>query len=260
MQILNDHNVVREQYKSDNNLNTRISIHKKYSTNKTGFGNWIYSHYDFHYDTKILELGCGTGDMWKEKLHLLREGIQLYLTDISEEMIASAKKTLGEHSNISYGITDIESINYESGFFDRVIANMMLYHIPDPDKGLSEVKRVMSDKGYFYCATYGENGIVSYIADLFSEYKAEDTTNKSFTLQNGEEILKKHFSGVQRYDYEDSLAVTDIDDMLDYIYSLKNMSAVAELSREDVRAVLEKNTIGGVLNVPKEYGMFVCHK
>lgn len=90
--MLNDHNVVREQYKSDNNLNTRISIHKKYSTNKTGFGNWIYSHYDFHYDTKILELGCGTGDMWKEKLHLLREGIQLYLTDISGEMIVSAKK------------------------------------------------------------------------------------------------------------------------------------------------------------------------
>ncbi|MBD5081206.1 MAG: class I SAM-dependent methyltransferase [Ruminococcaceae bacterium] len=258
--MLNDHNVVQEQYKTGDNLNTRISIHKKYSVNKTGFGNWIFSHYKLTPDIKILELGCGTGDMWKENLHLLNEGIQLYLTDISEGMIASAKNTLGEHTNISYRIADIEAIPYESGLFDGVIANMMLYHVPDLDKGLSEVKRVMSDKGYFYCATYGENGIVPYIAGLLREYGVQDTTNKNFTLQNGYDILKKHFSAVQRFDYEDSLAVTDIDDMLDYIYSLKNMSSVAELAREDIKAVLKKNMVDGVLSVPKENGMFVCQK
>ena len=258
--MLNDHNVVQEQYKTGDNLNTRISIHKKYSVNKTGFGNWIFSHYKLTPDIKILELGCGTGDMWKENLHLLNEGIQLYLTDISEGMIASAKNTLGEHTNISYRIADIEAIPYESGLFDGVIANMMLYHVPDLDKGLSEVKRVMSDKGYFYCATYGENGIVPYIAGLLREYGVQDTTNKNFTLQNGYDILKKHFSAVQRFDYEDSLAITDIDDMLDYIYSLKNMSSVAELAREDIKAVLEKNMVDGVLSVPKENGMFVCQK
>lgn len=175
-------------------------------------------------------------------------------------MVASAKNTLGEHANISYGIVDIEDIPYENGYFDRVIANMMLYHIPDLDKGLSEVKRVISDEGYFYCATYGENGIVPYISGLLREYGARDTTNKNFTLQNGYDILKKYFSVVQRFDYEDSLAVTNIDDMLDYIDSLKNMASVAELAREDIRAVLEKNMVDGVLNVPKENGMFVCHR
>ena len=218
--MLNDHNVVQEQYKTGDNLNTRISIHKKYSINKTGFGNWILSHYKLTPDIKILELGCGTGDMWKENLHLLSEGSQLYLTDISEGMVASAKNTLGEHANISYRIADIEAIPYESGLFDGVIANMMLYHVSDLDKGLSEVKRVMSDKGHFYCATYGENGIVPYIAGLLREYGVQDTTNKNFTLQNGYDILKKHFFVVQRFEYEDSLAVTDIDDMLDYIYSV----------------------------------------
>lgn len=258
--MLNDHNVVQEQYKTGDNLNTRISIHKKYSTNKTGFGNWILSHYKLTPDIKILELGCGTGDMWKENLHLLSGDFKLYLTDISEGMVACAKNTLGEHTDITYGIADIEAIPYESGLFDRVIANMMLYHVPDLDKGLSEVKRVMSDKGYFYCATYGENGIVPYIAGLLREYGVQDTTNKNFTLQNGYDILKKHFSAVQRFDYEDSLAVTNIDDMLDYIYSLRNMSSVAKLARENVRAVLEKNMVNGILNVPKENGIFVCQK
>lgn len=32
-------------------------------------------------------------------------------------------------------------------------------HVPNLDKGLSEVKRILTEDGEFYCATYGENGI-----------------------------------------------------------------------------------------------------
>lgn len=46
MESSNRHEVVQQQYKTTDNLNTRISIHTKYSTNKEGFGNWIFSHYD----------------------------------------------------------------------------------------------------------------------------------------------------------------------------------------------------------------------
>lgn len=260
MEGLNHHTTVQEQYKSADNLNTRISIHEKYSVNKLGFGDWIFSHYDIQPNIKILELGCGTGYMWKNNLNLLKVGVKLYLTDISEGMIEAAENTLGECENIAYKVTDIENIPYESGFFDRVIANMMLYHVPDMDKGLSEVRRVLSEDGYFYCATYGENGIIPYIAGLLSEYGASDSTNRNFTLQNGSDILKRHFSRVSRYDYEDSLAVTDIEDLLDYIYSLKNMLGIAELQRDAVREVLKQNAVDGVLNIPKENGMFVCQK
>ena len=43
---INDKKVVEKQYATSANLNTRISIHDKYSTNKQGFGNWIYSNYE----------------------------------------------------------------------------------------------------------------------------------------------------------------------------------------------------------------------
>lgn len=259
MEGLNRRRTVREQYKTADNLNTRISIHEKYSVNKSGFGNWIFSHYSINPDIRILELGCGTGHMWRDNIDLLGGNTELYLTDISEEMIETTKKSLGEHNNIKYLTADIENIPFGS-FFDRVIANMMLYHVPDIDKGLSEVKRVLSDGGFFYCATYGENGIIPFISGLFKEYGAEDTTNKNFTLQNGSDILKKHFSRVIRYDYEDSLAVDNIEDLLDYIYSLKNMIGIAELRRNIIRDVLNRNMVDGVLNIPKEYGMFVCQK
>ena len=58
---------VKNQYSTADKLNTRISIHSKYSTNKQGFGNWIASHYRIQEGMSVLELGCGTGDMWTGK-------------------------------------------------------------------------------------------------------------------------------------------------------------------------------------------------
>lgn len=253
-------NVSWEQYKNADKLNTRISIHEKYSVNKTGFGNWIFSHYDIKPGHRILELGCGTGDMWKHNLDMLSNETKLFLTDLSEGMLSAARENLGEHADIFYQIVNIEQIPYKNGQFDRIIANMMLYHVPDLEKGLSEVSRVLKNDGVFYCATYGEDGIVPYIVNLLKEYGIEDGTNKKFTLQNGKNILERHFREVQRFDYEDALAVTDIEDILDYLYSLPGMLGFVEFERSQLKSILQDRMIDGVLNIPKEYGMFVCGK
>lgn len=260
METINSRKEVSEQYKTTDNLNTRISIHAKYSTNKQGFGNWIFSNYDIAPDSEILELGCGTGEMWKTNLPLPQENVRLLLTDFSEGMVESARESLKEYGNVSYDVVNIENIPYEDGRFDRVIANMMLHHVSDLEKGLSEVRRVLADGGFFYCAAYGEYGIIPYIADLLREYGVTENANRNFTLQNGYNILKKYFAEVKRLDYEDSLAVTDIEDILDYIYSMSNMLSLAKLERNTIKAILEDKKVNGVLNIPKEYGMFVCRK
>ena len=260
MAAVNQPETVQKQYQMTDNLNTRISVHEKYSTNKTGFGNWLFSHKDFFPGNKILELGCGTGDLWKSKLHLLDRSTLLTLTDLSENMVHAAKNTLGDQNNISYALVNIEEIPYNNNCFDQVIANMMLYHVPDLNRGLSEVNRVLKKDGYFYCATYGENGIIPFIADLLKDYGITDTTNKNFTLQNGNRILGKHFSEIRRLDYEDSLAVTDINDILDYICSLSDLTSIAKLGRDTLKTVLEREMVNGILNIPKEYGMFICRK
>ena len=260
MSTINNQKDVKEQYANAGNLNTRISIHQKYSTNKIGFGNWIFSNYKISQGMKVLELGCGTGDMWKGHEDLMGACSSLVLSDFSEGMLETAKAKLGGKPGLEYRVIDIQDIPFEAESFDVVIANMMLYHVPDMARGLSEVRRVLKTGGAFYCATFGEHGIIEYLSKTLGAYGVEDNVNKNFTLQNGKEILAPFFSDVQKLDYEDSLAVTEIDDLVEYIYSLSSMTTLSSVPKEEIRKVLAKHMENGVLRVPKEYGMFCCRK
>lgn len=255
---LNDSAAVRKQYSTAGNLSTRISIHSKYSTNKQGFGNWIVSHYDLRPGMSVLELGCGTGEMWLGKEELIRKCEKFVLSDFSEGMLEKARETLRGAGGIEYRVIDIQDIPFPEGSFDAVIANMMLYHVPDLYRGLKEVRRVLKKGGTFYCATYGENGIMEYLRGLFPAAGDAGGVNRNFTLQNGEARLLSVFGKAECLRYEDALEVTDAEDMADYIYSLAGMSELRKLPREEVLAVLEGNMEDGILRVPKEYGMFIA--
>ena len=260
MKNMNNKSVVEQQYKNADKLNIRIALHEKYSTNKEPFGEWIVSNYDIKPGSKVLELGCGTGSMWKEHLHLLDNGSTAVLSDFSEGMLKEAKENLGEQPNLEYQIINIQDIPYEDNLFDVVIANMMLYHVPDLKKGLSEVARVLKEEGTFYCATYGENGIIRYLEELLYEYGANNDMNKSFTLQNGAGKLSEYFGDVARLDREDGLAITNLDDLIEYIYSTMRMINIADVDRDTLEKILRSKMVDGVIYIPKEYGMFVARK
>ena len=255
-----DDTTVKKQYKNADNLNIRISLHRKYSTNKQGFGNWIFSNYRIKDGMSVLELGCGTGEMWLEQGDIIKRCEKLILSDLSEGMIQTAKENLKSYDGIEYRIADIQDIPFPDKEFDVVIANMMLYHVPDLSRGLKEVCRVLKENGTFYCATYGENGIMENVELMFDDFPISSVYNYNFTLQNGKEKLREFFKNVVKYLYEDALNVTDIEDMIDYIYSLPSFSDIQDYPRETLRSVLKKNMRDGVLHLPKDYGMFVAHK
>ena len=258
MGSLTQSGVLATQYATSVNLNTRISIHERYSTNKQGFGNWITDHYHFPESASVLELGCGTGSMWKGKTDLIRRCSRLILSDLSEGMLEKAKETLYTEAGIEYRAIDIQEIPYPDRTFDAVIANMMLYHVPDPARGLGEVRRVLKEGGAFYCATFGEHGMMEYIGSLFENEKIDTRVNTQFTLQNGKSVLDSFFSAVEKDLYPDSLAVTNVEDLADYIFSLSGMTDLRKLPRETVCSVLKRHMKDGVLTVPKEYGMFIA--
>ena len=109
----NDSAAVKDQYKTSKGLNTRISLHDKYSTNKQGYGNWIVSNYDIFAGMKVLELGCGTGSLWMGRDDILDEFGSLVLTDLSEGMIKTARDNIGNRDNIAYRVADIQELPFE---------------------------------------------------------------------------------------------------------------------------------------------------
>lgn len=125
--VINDTASVKKQYRNSDNLNTRISIHDKYSVNKQGFGNWITDHYEIKEGMIVLELGCGTGSMWAGKGELIRKCGRLILSDFSEGMLTKTRATLRDYEDITYQIIDIQNIPYEDDTFDIVIANLTPY-------------------------------------------------------------------------------------------------------------------------------------
>ena len=123
--MMNDENI-KQQYSTVDNLNTRISIHQKYSVNRQGFGNWIFSNDQIFEGMSVLELGCGTGEMWLGKDDVIDRCSRLILSDLSEGMLESAKEKLRDYPKIEYRMIDIEDIPFPDSEFDVVIANMML--------------------------------------------------------------------------------------------------------------------------------------
>lgn len=260
MIIGSDRDAVRAQYATAQRLDTRISIHDKYSVNRTGFANWLFAHCEPPEGARVLELGCGTGALWRGRSEAVRRCARLCLTDLSEGMLEKARETVGEQENVEYQMVDAMDLPYADGSFDLVFAHMMLYHVPDLDRALAGIRRVLTPGGVLWCATYGEHGIQEFLAETFASFGVRDSLNRNFTLQNGEAALRRWFSEVTLCRYEDELRVTDPGDMADYALSLLSMEPLRALPREEIAAALERRAENGILTVPKEYGVFAARK
>ncbi|VWL85368.1 class I SAM-dependent methyltransferase [Oceanivirga miroungae] len=254
---INNNAIVNKQYEKSNNLDIRINLHNKYSTNKQGFNNWIASNYDIKPGMKILELGCGTGILWKNNIELLNECEKVVFTDLSEGMLEVIKNNIGEKESFFFEKVDAQNLPYSDGEFDVIIANMMLYHIPDLDKALSEIKRVLKADGKFYSATFGENGVASEINKMLNVI---DDTNYVFTLQNGRISLEKFFSNVVKLEYIDGLDIGDKKDLVDYILSFKDFNKWNKFSKNELLDIISKYEVDGKIYIKKEYGMFVSSR
>ncbi|MBE5801009.1 MAG: class I SAM-dependent methyltransferase [Clostridiales bacterium] len=255
MPLVNNSQLIQAQYANAEKLDIRIALHQKYSLNKEPFGDWILSHYELKPGMRVLELGCGTGNMWHDAPQWLPEDASLILTDFSEGMLDVAKGNVPPLPNISFRQVDIQQIPYEDNAFDVVIANMMLYHVPDLDKALSEVARVLKPDGRFFCATVGEQGVAFWLAKTLGH---QDGNAYPFSLQNGKVSLSRYFGQVECRNREDGLRVTDVEDLTDYVLSMASFSGLKDWPREKLTALLSRQAEEGVIAIPKEYGLFIC--
>ena len=220
VQLSNEETNIIEQYKNAKNLNDRISLHEKYSTNSQGWFNWLFEKIDFSKVNRLLELGCGNGKLWQENNIDLRNR-EIFLSDISEGMVEEVRNKLGSDFNCI--VADAEKIPFKDAYFDSIIANHVLFYLNDLNQGLKEIRRVLKSNGVLYCSTYGSKHMKE-ITDIVQSFDSRiNLSNHSlygvFGLENGESILKEYFTSVQRMDYQDSLEITESKPLIDYIMS-----------------------------------------
>ena len=103
-------------------------------------------------DARILELGCGSGLLWKSSIDRIPAGWKITLSDLSPGMLDAAWRNLVVTGRtFQFKEIDAQSIPFEDETFDAVIANHMLYHVPDRGKALAEIKRVLKTWRAFVC-------------------------------------------------------------------------------------------------------------
>lgn len=261
VQLSNEETNIIEQYKNAKNLNDRISLHEKYSTNSQGWFNWLFEKIDFSKVNRLLELGCGNGKLWQANNIDLRNR-EIFLSDISEGMVEEVRNKLGSDFNCI--VADAEKIPFKDAYFDSIIANHVLFYLNDLNQGLKEIRRVLKSNGVLYCSTYGSKHMKE-ITDIVQSFDSRiNLSNHSlygvFGLENGESILKEYFISVQRMDYQDSLEITESKPLIDYIMSCHgNQNEILGPKLNEFKEYIEELLVNnGKIIVTKQAGLFIC--
>ena len=255
MPAINDKASIQQQYANAEGLQIRRMLHQKYSINKQPYDEWISGHYQIQPGMKVLEVGCGTGVSWKDAKRWLPDDASLMLTDFSEGMLETARANVPNQPNITFAQVDIQQIPYENDSFDLVIANAMLYHVPDLDKAISEVARVLKPEGRFICSTTGDNGMHQWFQRVLG---TGESPAMPFSLQIGGASLEKHFANADMRMREDGLEVTDVHDLAAYVRSTISFGYIREWPLDELIARLSAQALDGIIRIPKEYGLFIC--
>jgi ubiquinone/menaquinone biosynthesis C-methylase UbiE/DNA-binding transcriptional MerR regulator len=255
------------QYKDSRNLKVRISLHDRFSVNKYGWFNWIYDKINLLPNEKVLEIGCGDGQLWKKCSDRIPEKAEVFLSDISEGMINDAKENLKTlDANIKFHTDDCINLPYGEESFDKIVANHMIFYVKDRRKAFSEIRRVLKKGGAFYCSTYGLKHMKE-IESLTKSFNSkislsEVNLEEIFGLENGEEQLNGYFSNIEKHIYEDYLIIDEYKPLLDYILSCHgNQHEVLKGNYDKFEKYVEsKVEKAGSLKVSKHAGLFICKK
>ncbi len=244
IKITNMEGKVKEQYKNTENFNLRTKLHS-YNTNKTDWNNWCFNQMKFPSKARILELGCGTGELWLKNKESVNSEWNITLSDFSASMLQNAKEKLEQiEQDFIYKEIDAQNIPYEDESFDVVIARHMLYLVPDIEKVLSEIKRVLAKDGIFY-ATTNSCETMNELNNLIEKFNSALGLHNNgmcdrFQLEDGQALLEKYFSKVNVEILEGKIVTSNIDAIVSYkASSIKGSSVLVGKKKDDFREYIE---------------------
>jgi SAM-dependent methyltransferase len=146
---------------------------------------------------RILEVGCGEGELAERFVREL--GCEVVAIDQSERMVE-----LTRARGVDARVADVQALPFDDAEFDCALAAWMLYHVPEVDRALAELARVLGPDGRLVAVTNSSE----HLGELFDVLEKEPLP-ASFRGDDGAELLRGHFSSVERRDAYGWIAFPD---------------------------------------------------
>ena len=99
----------------------------------------------------VLECACGTGAITQ---YIAQKCKRLLATDYSIGMLRQASKKCRKYENVSFRKADITDLRCPDNRFDQVVAGNVIHLLPEPEKALNELVRVVKPGGKIIIPTY----------------------------------------------------------------------------------------------------------
>ena len=156
---------------------------------------------------RVLEVGGGPGELSERVAREL--GAEVVMVDISARMAELARQR-----GVDARVGDVQALPFEDAVFDCAVAAWMLYHVPDLDRGLAELRRVLRPGGRLVAVTNGGEHMEE-LRRLAGEWAWE----RRFRREEATAVLERHFARVERRDV-DGWVTVDPEGVQRYVASL----------------------------------------
>jgi SAM-dependent methyltransferase len=165
---------------------------------------------------RVLEVGCGWGELaeW-----ITRDtGAEVVAVDLSSRMVELARER-----GVEARVADVQQLPFADGEFDLVVAAWMLYHVPDLDRGLRELARVLRPGGGLVAVTNSRFHLIE-----LRELVGSGPSTLSFARETGEGLLAPYFDRIRREDVDGTLTFADRAAVEAYVRASIAMSPFVE--------------------------------
>ncbi len=254
-----------KQYGDSRKLAARARLNSRYTIAETGWFPWVGQHLPWRAGARILDIGAGPGWFWAAIAGECPPDLHLTLSDLSPGMVEEAVQRctpLG-FASVQGRQADASALPFDDGCFDGVLAMHMLYHLPAPDQAIAEMFRVLKPGGFLAVTTNGEGNMrrMHELAAVFGG-TPYDPAAAIFGYDAAERLLRQRFGNVRFQAYPARMRITEPQDVFDALtsYPPGDSADEAQLAALHDAIAAAFQTGGGVLEVARETGLFLCIK